>query len=116
MKVKYIIEGNGSSLWGPSYGSFRVDRIEMNYIADECEKNDYFGELRAYGPDTEWSHYTDRKIEEEMNARKTALAFIRKTIAEKLGVKPKEVKMPKISWSEQGMQPDGGWSFDVSPK
>lgn len=100
------IHGNGTSIWGPSKGTFVVGRMELN---DFCEGGPY--ELQLFSPlgklkngqNTEWHHYTDKQIEKEVN--KHFLPIVREHYP--------EYRIRRIAWSEQGMQPDGGWSFDV---
>jgi len=92
-KVNWIIKGAGDSFWGNSSGEYNVTKIELK--TSDWDPN--WGELIAYGPNLRWFQYTDTHIDEEM---------------EKL-VKTVFPKVTDVYWSEQGMQPDDGWSFDV---
>jgi len=104
------IQGKGDSLWGISNGAYTVNKAEV-YLSFYSEKNELYGELQLFGENTEWIQYTDSGIEKAVNRNKVIKAEIVKQIkAEKdIDVKPETID---ISWSEQGMQPDGGWSFD----
>jgi hypothetical protein len=100
MKIKpTIINGCGDSLWGKSLGEFTVNRMEFN---DFCDTEQPY-ELQLFGPKTKWQHYTDSQICAEVNEKLLQI------------VKDKYPKytVEYITWSEQGMQPDKGWSFDI---
>ena len=99
------IQGKGDSLWGISNGAYTVNKAEVDLSSYS------YGELQLFGKNTEWVQYTDTGIEKAVNRNKVIKAEIVKQIkAEKnIDVKPETID---ISWSEQGMQPDGGWSFD----
>ncbi len=98
-KINKKICGNGTSIWGPSKCDCMVRKL---YLVTAPEINPHPIELRAFGDNTQWHHYTDRQIQKEMNSR--ILPIIQKRIK-------KPIK--KLSWSEQGMQPKNGWSFDI---
>lgn len=93
-----VIKGDGSSLWGDSDVKRTITRGEVETIVwsdgGECSR------LWLY--DAEWTDYTDTQIEKQV---------------EELFKQPLETllgrKITAIGWSEQGMQPDGGWNFDV---
>lgn len=101
MKFELVsIEGDGSSLWcDDSKGEYVVTDMEIDNF---CDTEDPY-ELVLHGPDTKWEHYTDHGIEENVNRVFVPLvqrAYPNHTIV-------------RITWSEQGMQPDNGWSFDI---
>ena len=102
--LNLIVNGNGSSLWSDdSKGKWKITSGTLQGCA--LNDKDFPGgiwELQLFGPKTQWDHYTDEQIEKGVNSQLKSL------VAEKIGYKVK-----KIGWSEQGMQPDGGWSFDV---
>ncbi len=100
-KLKPIvkIQGDGSSLWGSSDKSYSISRIEVNCY-DFAEDH---GEVEFFGRNTKWFQYTDNLIEKEVTEK------LKPIIEEVVGRKVK-----KLGWSEQGMQPDDGWSFDVT--
>ena len=100
MKIEPIkITGCGDSLWGKSKGEFTVDRLEFNNF---CETDQPY-ELQVFGPDTKWQHYTDSQIAKEVD----------ELLKSKVQEHYPKYTIDYITWSEQGMQPDGGWSFDV---
>jgi hypothetical protein len=104
MKIEPVsIEGDGSSLWcDDSNGEFVVTDMETRNFLD----TDQPYELVLHGPDTKWAHYTDDAIEKNVNRIFVPLVqkeYPRHTIV-------------SITWSEQGMQPTGGWSFDIHSK
>ena len=99
------IAGDGSSLWAglESTGDWKVTSGSLRGCAlDDPDFPGGIWELQLFGPKTHWKHYTDEQIAKEVNA------FLKTLVSEKIGF---EVKV--IGWSEQGMQPDEGWSFDV---
>ncbi|NDD54942.1 hypothetical protein EBZ39_13940 [bacterium] len=104
MKIEPVsIEGNGSSLWcEDSRGEFVVKEMSVR----NCHGTDEPYELVLRGPKTRWGHYTDDAIEENVNRVFVPLVqkeYPRHTIV-------------RITWSEQGMQPYDGWSFDIHSK
>lgn len=104
MKIEPVsIEGDGSSLWcEDSRGEYVVTDMETRNLCDADEPY----ELVLRGPKTKWEHYTDDAIEENVNRVFVPLvqkAYPRHTIV-------------RITWSEQGMQPYDGWSFDIHSK
>lgn len=104
MKNKtYKIVGTGDSLWGKSDGVFTVNEISLTHQDDDIAPE--FCEIQMFGTDTKWLHYTDRGIEKEVN-RKEILDYCKSLLP---GNKDKTWK---LCWSEQGMQPRAGWSFD----
>jgi len=127
--MKETIKGDGSSLWGESSGTYNITsakvRVYDYYLdpdniftnegqVDESEdKTKLSGELQLFGENTNWYQYTDDRISKEVNASKVIRDEVLKQVKmyhPNIGVKDVEW----IVWSEQGMQPDNGWSFDVS--
>lgn len=99
------IKGNGTSLWcqpDMSNKTFSVDTIEFNNFADTDEPY----EIQVFGPRTHWYHYTDKGIQAEVV--KKLWDYVQKHYPNH--------KIKYIGWSEQGMQPEKGWSFDVVPE
>jgi|SRR6185503_7204304 len=94
------LTGNNTSLWGNTKGKeFLVNEFGISYST--LQEDIYFLSLDAYGPNLDWQAYTDRKIEKDIQ-----------TAAAKY-LKSKKFKLKTLSWSEQGMQNDGKWNFDV---
>lgn len=100
-----IFNGKGDSLWGNSVGDFQVDQINLEYFS----KDKTFGEIQMFGPNTEWFQYTDSRIKRQAN-RPEVMAYVRKLLTK---VRADLSKKWRICWSEQGMQPEKGWSFDL---
>ena len=108
LKLDLHIEGDGSSIWGPSKGNYHIITGELQgCCVGEDDEDDPFGiwELQLYGPDTEPLQYTDKKIEEQVNQQ------LKELCGKHIGC-----KVDEIGWSEWGMQPEHGWSFDVTVK
>lgn len=103
---QYTIAGKGNSLWGPSVGQFSVDSFIVNEIDYEEGKGVEPYELQLFGENTEWFHYTDSQIEREVNDQIVPL----------LKQQFPQHDIERVTWSEQGMQPDSGWSFDIFTK
>ena len=99
-KVDITVKGNGTSLWGKSAGEFKVTDLELQGL--DLDEDGWCWELKVFGPETVWTHYTDKQIEKEVNSK------LKSIVSRAIGNKVKT-----IVWSEQGMQPDKGWSFDV---
>lgn len=107
------IKGDGSSLWGESNGTYKVEKIKLRSIGPSySDKNKAFAEVQLFGSNTEWVHYTDNAIEKGVANSKTILNEVKKQALTDGYV----IDKIKLSWSEQGMQPDGGWSFDMYAK
>lgn len=101
LKEPVEITGNGTSLWcKDSAGVFTVNEMRVR----NCHGSDEPYELRLHGPSTRWDHYTDEGIENDVDR-------IFKPIVQRMY--PTYV-ITSIEWSEQGMQPDDGWSFDIN--
>lgn len=99
--LRETISGNGTSLWSASKGKYPVTRGTLRgCLFDEYPRGIW--ELCLYGPTLQWFQYTDQQIVAEVRSKLTPL------LEEKIGH-----KISHIGWSEQGMQPDRGWSFDV---
>jgi hypothetical protein len=107
MKVNFKVKGNGTSLWGKSDDIYDINKIELNYHDSE-EESPTFAEIQMFGKNTNWYQYTDEGIAKLVN--KKDIMDVCKKLIEKVGGNPK--KKWKLCWSEQGMQPETGWSFD----
>jgi hypothetical protein len=94
------IQGGGNSIWGKSNDLYQINQITIEIMY--FDNDNYAASLEVFGKNTNWSQYTDRKIEKEVNT------VFKGIIEEKTGKKVK-----KIGWSEQGMQPKLGWNFDI---
>ena len=122
MLIKALkFKGNGSSLWGESKGTFTVNQMDIGYINWVSYRNDKAAPLHASltlcGPNTEWFHYTDDGVIKGIRGSMTLLRAVRKELARQLTAADISRLLPEtitISWSEQGLQPDKGWNFDVS--
>lgn len=101
------IKGNGTSLWGESNGLFLVKEINLNY--KDNESTPAWCEIQMFGDNIDWYQYTDRLIEKEVNEK--CLDFCISLLPEKV-----RTEKWKLIWSEQGMQPANGWSFDFFSK
>lgn len=109
MKVKFKVKGNGTSLWGKSDKKYNINEIELNYHdAIENGETPTYAEIRMFGKNTNWYQYTDEGIEKLVN--KKDILDVCKKLIEDVGGNPK--KKWELCWSEQGMQPEDGWSFD----
>ena len=102
MSISVVVRGNGTSLWCDPEKSRREFVVNEMHTRN-CHGSDEPYELVLYGPETEWSHYTDEGIEESVNK-----SFVR-LVQERY---PDHV-IKRVTWSEQGMQPENGWSFDI---
>lgn len=96
------ISGDGTSLWCPS------EQSEREFVITEMNTRNFLDsdepyELVLHGPETEWVHYTDNGIEKEVN--KHFIPLVQKMYPDHV--------VKRITWSEQGMQPENGWSFDI---
>lgn len=102
--IKFVIKGNGSSLWGKSDEEYIVDNIVLNYENDELDPD--FCEIQMFGKNTKWFQYTDEAIIKKINSPQIL------NYCKSLLPKFAQNKKWKLGWSEQGMQPRNGWSFD----
>ena len=105
MKIApFTVTGKGDSLWCSSHDTkgieFKLDKASLNDLDGEPY------ELCLYGPKTEWFHYTDSGIENQVS--KKMVPWLKKQYPDH--------NITKVCWSEQGMQPDKGWSFDIIVK
>ena len=91
------IKGKNDSLWGESGGTYLVKRFT---IVDKYDDDLSWGNVNVYGKGLKWYQYTDSKIEKEV---KRLLMTNDNTIKD-------------VYWSEQGMQPENSWNFDVEFK
>ena len=96
--VHITVRGAGDSLWDDSSGEFTITSIAIS--PDEDELEDFFS-LSAYGKGL-GLQCTDSAIP---NALLIALADNKDLL--NMGV-----TVDWLAWSEQGMQPEGGWHFD----
>jgi hypothetical protein len=118
-KLNFI--GNGSSLWGESKGKYSVNDLEIGYVNWVSYPDDktapFHASMTLSGPNTQWHQYTDKGIEAGIRKSIVLLVAARCEIQRQLAAAGITRKLPatlQISWSEQGMQPDKGWNFDVS--
>jgi hypothetical protein len=102
MSISVAISVNGTSLWCPSEQSGR-EFIVTEMRTRNCHDSDEPYELVLFGPETEWVHYTDEGIEKAVN--KHFVPLVQKMYPDHV--------IKRITWSEQGMQPENGWSFDI---
>lgn len=107
MSISVKISGDGTSLWCSSEESGR-DFVITEMRTRNCHDSDDPYELVLFGSETEWVHYTDNGIEKDVNNHFVPL--VQKIYPDRV--------IKRITWSEQGMQPENGWSFDIhaSPK
>jgi hypothetical protein len=105
MNKSYKVTGKGNSFWGKSKGEFEVNKFSVIYSAprsgEDQTKGSHFLSVNVFGTNIDWFQYTDTQIEKE----------IKPIIAEYL--KENGWELITCSWSEQGLQPDKGWNFDV---
>lgn len=95
------ISGDGSSRWGKSKEEYELQTALINYVDNETKDNSKYVEIIVKGKNTKWFQYTDNKIEKEL----------KEILKEKF--KEFGLNLVKFGWSEQGMQPEKGWSFDA---
>lgn len=93
------ISSAGDSFW--SSDPERTITVDKTLFKEDEEGNLY--EVLVYGPTTKWQDYTDSGISQGVNEK--ILPIIQK--------KYPHIQIKGLSWSEQGMQPSSGWSFDV---
>lgn len=100
--VSEDIKGGGSSIWGKSDDVYHITKIELERrepLKNYAEYGNY-GIVEVYGDNTDWVQYTDREIEKQVETL----------------VKSLDDTVESVNWSEQGMQPEKGWNFDVGYK
>lgn len=103
--TSFTVKGKGDSLWCHSHTTKGVEfKVTKAVLHPGFEGEPY--ELELFGPKTEWYHYTDSGIQKQ--ASKAVLPWLKAQYPEH--------KITGICWSEQGMQPDRGWSFDICVK
>jgi hypothetical protein len=114
------VTGKGDSLWGNSKGTFTVDRVEINYVnwvayPTNGPTDKLHVSVSLFGPTTRPEQYTDTGIVKELNKNTRLLRVVRSMVLSALK-EAKILRIPPIrlilSWSEWGMQPEGGWNFD----
>lgn len=116
-----IITGNNTSLWGQSGGNYVPDRFEITYVNWISYPNDKKTSLHAsvnvFGTGLSWEQYTDNGIEKNLNQDASFMAALVTALRQMLADAGIRRKLPtlRINWSEQGMQPNKGWNFDVGP-
>lgn len=103
LPTKVTINGVGDSLWGPSRGAYDITDYSIDYLDYDGEGKEEPYELRLFGEDTKWFHYTDSQIQADVN--RTLLQFLQDHV---------DSRIMSVTWSEQGMQPAEGWSFDIN--
>lgn len=99
-KINLEIKGKGDSLWCKSDEVYQINKWKWVSYHEDGDEFDY-GNIELFGHNTNWYQYTDSNIEKEVN--KVLSPILSKQLDCKVG----------ICWSEQGMQPDKGWNFDV---
>ena len=95
------VSANGTSLWRETKAKFDIDSFELLGKPTPTEKKFYHASISAYGKNLPWDVYTDQGIEKEI------INHIRKFMLKK------GWNVRAVSWSEQGLQQDGAWNFDV---
>jgi len=95
---KLVVSGNGTSIWGDSNGEYKITRAEY-HISDFSDTS---ASLSLFGENLTWSQYTDEQIEKQVKSLMVPV------ILENTG---REIE--RLGWSEQGLQPEDGWNFDV---
>lgn len=125
MKITpFVVKGNGSSLWGKSNDEYTVNRFEVDsidwlYDRAHIDPKRIFASVSVFGKNTKWFQYTDRGITKSLKSNKEFLDKIREAIVKQIVDNEIELPVPsevQIGWSEQGMQPENGWNFDVTLK
>jgi hypothetical protein len=101
----FKVEGRGNSLWCSLEESKREFEVTGYLFNNFCDTGEPY-ELQLFGPETEWFHYTDTGIQRDVNKH------LKQWVQEQYP----DYEIIKIVWSEQGMQPSGGWSFDIITK
>jgi hypothetical protein len=99
------VRGNGTSLWCTTEESNREFTLTSMSLRN-CHDSDEPYELVLKGPDAQWIQYTDEGLAAAVN--KTFLSIVQKLYP--------SYTVERFTWSEQGMQPQDGWSFDIFAK
>jgi hypothetical protein len=102
LPMPITIVGKGDSMWCNPHQSNKEFEV-TGYIFNNFLDGEEPYELQLFGPETEWFHYTDNGI--IRGVRLKLLPWIQEQFP--------DYKIDFVSWSEQGMQPDKGWSFDI---
>ena len=95
-KILFKVEGKGDSIWGASNSTYSITHWEDTYFDGD------FVSIIVYGENTQCYQYTDTRIPHQV------LQYLRPALKKRFG---RTIK--RLSWSEQGMQPENGWNFDV---
>jgi hypothetical protein len=102
LPTPFVVEGKGNSRWCIPSQSNKTYEV-TGYILNNFLGGEEPYELQLFGPKTVWSQYTDSGIVQ--GVRKELMSWIQELYP--------DFKIKTILWSEQGMQPDEGWSFDI---
>lgn len=118
--VAVTVKCKGDSLWGKTTkGSLTPDTGEISYINWKPGKvsERLFVSLSLFGNGFVLAHYTDSGIPAGLLKSRLFRAQVRaetEAMLKRAGVEnPVPAKM-SLDWSEQGLQPEGGWNFDVT--
>jgi len=98
----FVVQGKGNSCWCDACDSNKAYEV-TGYILNNFMDSDEPYELQLFGPKTEWYQYTDTGIRKGVS--ESLLTWLQELYS--------DFEIKNISWSEQGMQPDKGWSFDI---
>ena len=98
----FFVQGSGDSLWYNPDVSNKTFKVE-GYIFNNFLNGKEPYELQLFGPNTVWEQYSDKGI--ARGVKSELMPWVQ-------GLYP-EYTITDIFWSEQGMQPDKGWSFDI---
>lgn len=118
--VPVSVKCEGDSLWGKtSEVALKPKEGELshcNWKPGDIEKR-LFVSLSLFGDGFVLAHYTDSGIPWGLLKSKAFTKQLRKQVTallvERGLAKPVPAKIA-INWSEYGLQPEGGWNFDVT--
>lgn len=117
------LEGDGSSIWGDSRGTYTVNSVTVDYvnwtIPDALAANEpIHASVTLKGPKTRDYHYTDKAIPKAVSNNPVIMAAVKRLVQgylDKAGVKFTIPDGIYVTWSEWGMQTKKTWNFDLCP-
>lgn len=121
--VPVKVKCKGDSLWGeakqqvcqPKTGEFGY----CSWKPGKVELESLFISLSLFGPGFVLAHYTDSGIPKGLLKSRAFCNQVRSEAFKLLKQRGVEETIPQVmslDWSEQGLQPEGGWNFDVTFK
>ena len=117
--VPVSVKCKGDSLWGkPPKVALKPTEGEISYTSWKPGRIEerLFISLSLYGENFHPGHYTDSGIPKGLMKSAAFKSQVwREVVAQlsRVGVDEPVPKAMSLDWSEQGLQPEGGWNFDV---